>query len=210
MGTSFSSGAKTEVCRLTPQKKCCALAEVFGILLFCNSFSAEGLRIITESRDFAAMLPRLFLKALKLEFDLAPSPEAGGKLVFAMTQPEKIQTLMEAYGFSAEDTVSLHVNFSVVEDECCRASFLRGAFLAGGSVTDPGKDYHLEITTTHQSVARETFVLMREVLGFPPKVTKRGGAQVLYFKQSDQISDCLTYLGACPPWPLWRPSWKRT
>ena len=50
MGTSFSSGAKTEVCRLTPQKKCCALAEVFGILLFCNSFSAEGLRIITESR----------------------------------------------------------------------------------------------------------------------------------------------------------------
>ena len=88
MGTSFSSGAKTEVCRLTPQKKCCALAEVFGILLFCNSFSAEGLRIITESRDFAAMLPRLFLKALKLEFDLAPSPEAGGKLVFAMTQPE--------------------------------------------------------------------------------------------------------------------------
>ena len=90
MGTSFSSGAKTEVCRLTPQKKCCALAEVFGILLFCNSFSAEGLRIITESRDFAAMLPRLFLKALKLEFDLAPSPEAGGKLVFAMTQPEKI------------------------------------------------------------------------------------------------------------------------
>ena len=37
---------------------------------------------------------------------------------------------------------------------------------------------------------------MREVLGFPPKVTKRGGAQVLYFKQSDQISDCLTYLGA--------------
>ncbi len=196
MGTSFSSGAKTEVCRLTPQKKCCALAEVFGILLFCNSFSAEGLRIITESRDFAAMLPRLFQKALKLEFDLAPSPEAGGKLVFAMTQPEKIQTLMEAYGFSAEDTVSLHVNFSVVEDECCRASFLRGAFLAGGSVTDPGKDYHLEITTTHQSVARETFVLMREVLGFPPKVTKRGGAQVLYFKQSDQISDCLTYLGA--------------
>ena len=42
MGTSFSSGAKTEVCRLTPQKKCCALAEVFGILLFCTSFSAEG------------------------------------------------------------------------------------------------------------------------------------------------------------------------
>ena len=196
MGTSFSSGAKTEVCRLTPQKKCCALAEVFGILLFCNSFSAEGLRIITESRDFAAMLPRLFQKALKLEFDLVPLPEAGGKLVFAMTQPEKIQTLMEAYGFNTEDTVSLHVNFSVVEDECCRASFLRGAFLAGGSVTDPGKDYHLEITTTHQSVARETFVLMREVLGFPPKVTKRGGAQVLYFKQSDQISDCLTYLGA--------------
>ena len=75
-------------------------------------------------------------------------------------------------------------------------SFLRGAFLAGGSVTDPGKGYHMELATTHQAVARETELLIREVMDFSPKTARRGGAQVLYLKQSEQISDFLTCLGA--------------
>src|SRR5699024_1424971 len=77
----------------------------------------------------------------------------------------------------------------------CKTAFLRGAFLSGGSVTDPGKGYHLELTTTHHSVAREAYSLMHEILGFYPKFASRGGAQVLYFKQSDLISDFLTFLG---------------
>ena len=69
-------------------------------------------------------------------------------------------------------------------------------FLAGGSVTDPEKGYHMEITTTHASVCRETYALMQEVLGFYPKTARRGGGHVLYLKQSDMISDCLTFVGA--------------
>lgn len=196
MSVSFSAGVKNELCRLFPQKKCCALAECFGILLYCNSFGGEGLRIITENREFAAMIPKLFQKAFRMEFDVQPTGDSTGKLVFQMTRREKLRTLMESYGFSPNGTLSLHVNFSVIEEECCRAAFLRGAFLAGGSVTDPEKGYHLELSTTHQSVARETFTLMREALGFSPKIVRRGGGQILYLKQSDQISDCLTYLGA--------------
>ena len=71
-----------------------------------------------------------------------------------------------------------------------------GAFLAGGSVTDPGKGYHLELATSHQAVGRETYALMEEILGFDPKLGDRGGNTVLYFKQSDQISEVLTRLGA--------------
>ena len=103
---------------------------------------------------------------------------------------------MLSYGFGPSDTLALHVNLPVLEEDCCKAAFLRGAFLAGGSVTDPAKSYHLELTTTHQSVARETNALMQEVLGFAPKLARRGGGQVLYFKQSDLISDVLTLLGA--------------
>ena len=90
----------------------------------------------------------------------------------------------------------MHLNLPVVEEECCRSAFLRGAFLAGGSVTDPAKGYHMEITTTHQSVARETYLLMGEVMDFYPKTAARGGGQVLYIKQNEQICDYLTYLGA--------------
>ena len=159
MTVSFSAAAKAEVCRILPQKHCCALAECFGILLFCNSFSAEGIKIITESREFAYILPKLFKKAFDISFDSYPSLEAPGKLVFQIWDEEKIDTIMESFGFDVRDTLALHVNFPVVEDDCCKAAFLRGAFLAGGSVTDPGKGYHMEITTTHQSVARETYIL---------------------------------------------------
>ena len=196
MALSFSASAKAEVCRNIPAKHCCALAECFGILLFCNSFNGENIRIITESREFAQLLPKLFKKAFSMDFDIQPEPEATGKLNFQITDPDKIGDIMEWYGFDPQDTLAMHINLAVIEEECCKAAFLRGAFLAGGSVTDPGKGYHLELNTTHQSVAREGYILMQEAMGFVPKTSARGGGQVLYLKQSDLISDCLTYLGA--------------
>ena len=196
MAASFSAGVKAEICKTLPAKRCCALAQCFGILLFCNSFHADAVRIITESRDFAQLLPKLFKKAFQLEFDVLPNPEGRGKQIFQITDPDKIQWIMENYGFDSKDTLSLHINLAVIEEECCKSSFLKGAFLAGGSVTDPAKGYHMELATTHQSVAREGFSLMQEMLGFAPKSAARGGGQVLYLKQSDQICDCLTLLGA--------------
>ncbi len=196
MALSFSASAKAELCRAVPQKRCCALSECFGILLYCNSFSASGIRIVTESQEFAQLLPKLFKKAFSLNFDIAPEDHAAGKMTFQIVDAPKIYAIMSAYGFSAQNTLALHVNLPVVEEECCRAAFLRGAFLAGGSVTDPAKGYHLEITTTHASVARETDSLMEEILGFYPKSALRGGSHMLYLKQSEQISDLLTYLGA--------------
>ena len=196
MAISFSGSAKAEICRNIPVKKCCALAECFGILLFCNTFSADSLKIVTESREFGQLLPKLFKRAFNVSFDIFPSLEAPGKLAFQIVDPEKISVIMETYGFTPEETLALHVNLPVLEDECCKASFLRGAFLAGGSVTHPEKGYHMEMTTTHQSVARETYTLMDDVLGFAPKLTERGGNAVLYLKQSEKISDLLTLLGA--------------
>ncbi len=196
MAVSFSGNTKAEICRYIPQKQCCALAECFGILLFCNSFHADGIRIITESREFSQLLPKLFKKAFGVEFDILPQQDVPGKLVFQILSPEKIHRIMSQYGFDARNTLSLHINFPVVEEDCCKAAFLKGAFLAGGSVTDPGKGYHIEFNTTHGSVSRECSSLMHEVLGIQPKYTVRGGGHVLYLKQSDLISDCLTYLGA--------------
>ena len=193
MAVSFSGSAKAEVCRSLPQKGCCALAQCFGVLLFGNSFGYEGIKLITESREFGELLPRLFKKAFGLTFDLIS--EGTGKRVFQITDEAKLEAVLSACGFDRQ-SLALHVNLPLLEEECCRTAFLRGAFLAGGSVTDPEMGYHLELNTTHQSVSRETEALMREVMGFLPKSTRRGGGNVLYFKQSDQISDFLTFLGA--------------
>lgn len=196
MAISFSGMTKAELCRNYPQRYCCDLAQCFGILLFCNSFGGNGLRIITESREFALLLPKIFKKAFDITFDVQPDADFSGKQVFQITEPEKLRKIMSVYGFDSRETLSLHLNLPIVEEECCRSAFLRGAFLAGGSVTDPEKGYHMELTTTHQSVARETYALIEEVLGFYPKTAERAGGQILYLKQSDRICDCLTCMGA--------------
>ena len=83
----------------------------------------------------------------------------------------------------------------MLEEYCCRASFIRGAFLAGGSVTDPEKRYHLELATPHHSVSRETYSVLIE-MGFSPREAERGGNSLLYFKQADAIADFFTTIGA--------------
>ena len=95
----------------------------------------------------------------------------------------------------AAETLTLHINLGVLESDCCRASFVRGAFLAGGSVTDPAKSYHLELATTHASVSRELCSVLLE-LGFEPGQAMRGANYVTYMKQSEAIADFLTAVGA--------------
>lgn len=192
---SFSSEAKAELCRLRPQKKNIAAAECYGILLYGNSFSAREIRLVTAQPDFAALLPRLFHRAFGLEFDELPAENAGGKLRFAVTVPDKLRTIFAAFGLEPESTLSHHVNFGVLEEDEERTAFIRGAFLAGGSTTDPEKGFHLELSTPHRSVSRETMSLLLD-MGFEPREAMRGGNALLYFKRADAIADFLTAVGA--------------
>ena len=189
---SFSSDAKAELCKDFINKKCCALAEACGVLLYCGNISAEQIKLVTESEAFASRLPQLFRKAFQLEFDEVPP---GGKFCFLIQDRSKIDRIFEAIGYSPAESVSLHVNYGLLEKDCCRKAFLRGAFLSGGSVTDPEKRYHLELSTNHHKVSRETESLLLDQ-GFSPKTTLRNGSAILYFKQSEGIEDFLTFLGA--------------
>ena len=194
---SFSFETKNELCRLPVQRRCCAQAEAYGILLYCHTFSSSEVRIITENPNFAARLPRLFQRAFDLRFDRQPDPnrEEAGKMVFQITEREKLDHIIDLLGYDPRQSLALHINFAMVEEECCRASFLRGCFFAGGSITDPSKRYHLELTGSHLQASRELEVLLRES-GYPPKSVTRNGSVVTYFKQSDQIEDFLTLIGA--------------
>ena len=192
---SFASEAKAELCQARMDKKCCAVAESYGALLYGNTFSPREIRLITASDSFAARLPKLFKKAFGLSFDKLPDPGAAGKRSFVINDREKLAQIFAAFGADVDNTLSHHVNFGVLEEDCCRASFIRGAFLAGGSVTDPEKRYHLELATPHASVARETEPLLQD-MGFSPKETKRGANSLLYFKKADAIADFFTSIGA--------------
>ena len=196
---SFSFDTKNELCKLPVQRRCCAQAEAYGILLYCHTFSSSEVRIITENPNFAARLPRLFHRAFDLRFDRQPEldREAGqtGKMIFQIRSQEKLDRIIDLLGYDPRQSLALHINFAMLEEDCCRASFFRGCFFAGGSITDPAKRYHLELTSSHLQASRELEVLLRES-GYPPKSVKRNGSSVTYFKQSDQIEDFLTLIGA--------------
>ena len=193
---SFSYKAKAELCRTAVQRLCCARAECYGVLLYCNTFTMQEVRIITENPEFAARLPRLFHRAFNVKFDRLPAEETpGSKLIFQITDPDKLRRIVDTLGYDPRQALVLHVNFAMLEEDCCRVSFLRGAFLAGGSVTDPEKRYHLELSTSHVQASREVSALLQE-MGFLPRSVMRSGSAVIYFKQSEHIEDLLTTLGA--------------
>ena len=193
---SFAGKVKSELCRVGLNRQCCARAEGYGVLLYGNTFTATEVRIITENSDFAARLSKLFQKAFGVKFDRMPEDRSGrGKLIFGITAPEKLEKIINILGYDARQLTALHVNFGLLEEDCCRTAFLRGAFLAGGSVTDPEKRYHLELATNHMPASREVQVLMEE-MGFLPRTIRRGADALLYFKQSEHIEDFLTKIGA--------------
>lgn len=191
---AFSADVKQELCRPGVSRRCCAQAEAYGVLLFCGAFHARQARIVTECGALKERLPALFRKAFKVSFDQTPEGDEG-KGIFLIEDPAKLKSIFGAFDLEWDASVSLHINLALLEEEHCRTAFLRGAFLSGGSVTDPMKGYHLELATSHYHVGRELPALLREA-GFEPKETERKGNHVVYFKQSHHIEDFLTFLGA--------------
>ena len=191
---SFSTDIKTELCSESISSRVLAVAEAYGVLLYCRTFSAAEVQIVTGSEAAAQRLPKLFRRAFGVSL-AEPKRTGRGHWSFHLTDRAEIAAMFEAFGLEAHRTVSHHVNLSVLEEPDCAVAFLRGAFLAGGSVTDPHKGFHMELTTAHYSVSREVHALLAE-LGFPPHDSARSGSYMLYYKRADVIADLLTLLGA--------------
>ena len=79
--SSFAYKAKNEMCRTQLSRQCCARAEAYGVLLYCNTFTPTLVRIITENAEFAARLPRLFQRAFSVKFDRLPEDDGDRKSV---------------------------------------------------------------------------------------------------------------------------------
>ena len=192
---SFLSDTRTELCSAKTEKKALAVAECYGILLYCRTFTPREIRISTGSDIFAARLPRLFHRAFGLEFDRLPESDSGTRFTFLIHDPKKLSVIYQAFGYDAGGVLTPHVNFAVLEAEGSSTAFIRGAFLAGGSVSDPENSFHLELATSHSGITAEVHSILLD-LGLSPKESRRGANSLLYFKQADLIADFLTVIGA--------------
>ena len=190
---SFSQEVKRELCAVPVEQTCDALSECYGILLFANLFRQNGIRIITGNTDLAERAARLFLCA----FDLQVLPRRGAReerYVFEITKKSQIHRIFDAFGLDPYAS-GVRMNRAILEEDCCKAAFLRGAFLSGGSVAAPESRYHLEFVTPHYVFSTEMTAFLMDA-EFQPKVTRRQSKYVLYFKSSEAIEDFLIQTGA--------------
>ena len=189
---SFSTEVKNELCRVSMQRACCTRAEVYGALLHASVFSHKEIRLSAENMTVVRRLQALLQRAFFVECE---PQKAGRKQQLVLTEPAQIGRVFDALGYDCKSHITYHINRNLLEEDCCIASFLRGAFLMGGTVAGPDKKSHLELKTTHQSLSGEETSLMLD-LGLSPKQARRGSAYLLYFKDGASAEDFLTRIGA--------------
>jgi len=195
MNTTFSSRAKEEMCSYAFGSECDLVAEIYGVLLFASVFSKSEIKIITSSDNFADRVKNLFSNVFNIEISERVKVSAASKQVFQITDKEQLNKVLSKFSLESEYSRGIRINRALLEDECCKNAFLRGVFLAGGSVSDPKSAYHLEIVTPHYNLSREMMALLMD-MELEPKVTVRKSNYVIYFKYSEAIEEILTRCGA--------------
>ena len=195
---SFSSETKREICRKLSTRRELQYSELYAMLLLGRSFTADSIVFKTENENtfshFIFLLDTLFKPRCEVT-----EPEDGRSRGYtvAVTRPADCRKVFEYYGHDARE-LSLRVNRANIEDEDQQRAFVRGAFLACGSVTDPEKGYHLEFAVSYRNLCMDICRIIREIqdCDISVKMLSRNGAYVAYVKDSEQITDLLAYMGA--------------
>lgn len=198
---SFSSETKKEMCKAQTTAPVYLQAECYGLLLFAKKFSAGNI-IFTTSSQYAA---NRFVDLVTQHWQVMAEKTSvltgrhGGSSLFTVTVPDTndCNKIFTSLGHSVSD-ISLRINRANLEDDTAVSCFLRGAFLCCGSVIDPVKDYHLEFSVPFKNLCSDLSKLISEVveLAQMPKVLLRKGSYIAYIKDSEQIADLLTFMGA--------------
>ncbi|WP_434307530.1 DNA-binding protein WhiA [Clostridium botulinum] len=204
---SFSLKVKNEVCKHVEVNKQEAIAElsaimkVSGTLLFTNK--QFNFKITTEN----AAIARLVFKILKEHFGIHTeimikknnSLKKNNIYIILISEEEGVKSLLKEVGIIKEtiNVFSLDYNIpkSIIECDECRRAYIRGAFLGGGSISNPEKTYHLEFVTHNEEYAKDLSNLINSY-NLNSKVIKRKNSYIIYLKEGEQIVDLLNIIGA--------------
>ncbi|MEG1310436.1 MAG: DNA-binding protein WhiA [Romboutsia sp.] len=204
---SFSAETKNELARVSSENHCCNVTELAAIVRLAGSIQIVGykklnLKITTELNSIA----RKAFKLLKQNFGINTSISVNknqmlkrnNSYVLMVTSEMGAESLLKELGILAQGEQFFTLNKVptnlIQHDECIRA-FIRGAFLGGGSISNPGKNYHMEFVTNNEDFAESLKDLINS-LGFNSKIVARKNNYVVYLKESEQISDLLSIIGA--------------
>ena len=204
---SFSGKVKEELSVQWSSARHCQIAEIAALIGMCgsvtiNSFNQYGVKICTENLAVARKVFTLIQKTFNIEADISIrrniAKESVSYAVVVKRHEDALRILQAAKlieEFQSEFEEVHIVNPLVVQQTCCRRSFIRGAFLAAGSMSDPNKSYHFEIVCASEKMARQ---IQELICGFSmdAKIVQRKKSYVVYLKEGSQIVDILNIMEA--------------
>lgn len=201
----FSKQTRDELARVIPKSSCCRRAELAGLFHAAGSLRLMGGQGIALMATFEnAAVARKALRLMQDEFHVSPrivaeqTERLGRHRRYTLNLEGKsvAEHVLVQLGLMTRDyALEGGVSSIIARAECCRAAFLRGAFLARGSIADPQKNsYHLEIITENEDFAEALCYLMN-LCTFKAKVGQRK-TFVVYLKDINGIARFLTFISA--------------
>lgn len=189
---SFSQDVKNELLKTEYENSCCEKSLLYGMLIFGKSFSQYGISMQTENKDISELYKSLLKKYCNVDCAVKVSPKARSYSVLIENKSD-CDKILGAFGHSMGG--SLKINHANFDCPTCINAFLAGTFLSCGTISDPKKDYHLEFTVPYMNLAKSLVTFLEET-ELSPKQSNRKGYNIVYFKGSESIEDCLYLMGA--------------
>ena len=204
MAHTFTTGTKNHLSRIPLAGECCLAAELAAFLHMKGNIEMTSgrlaLTVITENPAIARRIFSLLKKLYGLNAEIFYRQKTRLKknnvyLVQARGE-EHIRHILRSLGRLDKDgSLILSPNMKMLRRRCCKKAFLRGAFLAGGYLSDPGSTYHLEMLTDYEEHSRTLLQLLQE-FKLKAKISQRKKIFVVYLKGSDAIASFLQVIGA--------------
>lgn len=199
---SFTLRAKNELARVNG-RPCCQAAELAALVKTGGKLTGREARptleVSTENAAVARKVFKLFKEVGRLASEVSIRKNNRLKksgYVVVVKGDRSLAALLRTLGCTdAAGQARDGIKRALINRDCCRRAYLRGAFLARGSLSGPGSAYHLEIPVRGELDGRDMVTLM-EKLGVAGKVGHRKNAPIIYLKEGEQISRCLSVMGA--------------
>jgi len=192
---SFSQEAKNDLCGQSVKKRCCKISLLYGLLMFSGLFTNNRIKLITETEGVANLTAGLLHSLAGVESNLyVTEKKSSADSMYSYKLTVAIKSDVEKVAALFNNSID-RIDESVFQCPACESYFIRGAFLAGGSVSSPKSGYHLDITTPSSELADKLCEMINNN-SLQAKCTTRQGRMAIYLKDSEQIQDFLTFIGA--------------
>ena len=202
---SFASEVKNELSRTFYEKKCCGRAELAALLrlsgrVFAGAAGDFGFKFTSNNAAVARKTLTLIREEnhkipVKVSMEKSQKLRKRASYNIVISPSKESAALLESLNFIGSEGFSIERENRSLKKACCQRAYLRGAFLATGSVNKPEAEYHLELSTVSKTFAKFLLELMKK-LDFPAKMTDRKEEYIVYLKSSEAILDFLGMMQA--------------